>query len=394
MRNNLLSSLALLLLFALSTHALGTVPGDLDGDNIVSQDELQKAEELLKDGKIMSGQLEEIKHIKENYPRTLVDSANRTITIYKPIERIIAFGGYDAEIISLLGDKDKIVGVANWFKNSDFHRLCFSSLIEMPSPGTASSPDCEAILKLNPDVIICWESNAEKLAEQLPDNTTVVGMNFFHPETFIDESEKIAYILEKEGALDDYIDGFYSKYMNFIADRTKGLPEEKRPNVYWERQEPYQTFGKKEYITTLIEMCGGKNIFADDDFEITIVDAESVVQNNPVIIIRYAASKGPETGYSVDDIAGAKALRDEIMLRQELSQVDAVKNDSVYILNMGLPLGIQGPIGAAYAAKIIQPDLFKDLDPQAITEVLLGQYLGVEYDAKKHGVFVYPPEAV
>ena len=82
------------------------------------------------------------------------------------------------------------------------------------------------------------------------------------------------------------------------------------------------------------------------------------------------------------------------MLRQELSQVDAVKNDSVYILNMGLPLGIQGPIGAAYAAKIIQPDLFEDLDPQAITEVLLGQYLGVEYDANKHGVFVYPPEAV
>jgi len=96
------------------------VPGDLDGDSIVSHDELQKAEELLKDGKITTGQLEEIKHIKENYTRTLVDSANRTITIYKPIERIIAFGGYDAEIISLLGDKDKIVGVANWFKNREF----------------------------------------------------------------------------------------------------------------------------------------------------------------------------------------------------------------------------------------------------------------------------------
>jgi iron complex transport system substrate-binding protein len=74
-----------------------------------------------------------------------------------------------------------------------------------------------------------------------------------------------------------------------------------------------------------------------------------------------------------------------------LSQVKAVKSNSIYILNMGLPLGIQGPIGAAYAAKIIQPDLFKDLDPQAITEELLTQYLGIEYDAKKHGVFVYPP---
>jgi iron complex transport system substrate-binding protein len=394
LRKNLISCLALLLLFALSAFALGAVPGDLDGDKIISQDELQKAEELLKDGKISTEQMEEIRHINENYPRTVTDSANRAITIYKPIERIIAFGGYDAEIISILGDKGKIVGVANWFKDNDFRRLCFSPLIDMPSPGSAFSPDCEVILKLNPDVIICWGSNAEKLAEQLPDNITVIGLNFFDPETFINESKKLAYILEKEGALDDYVDGFYSKYMYLIADRTKGLPEEKKPKVYWERQEPYQTFGKKEYITTLIDMCGGKNIFADDDFEITIVDAESVVQKNPGIIIRYAASKGPETGFAVDDPAGAKAMKDDIMSRPELSQVDAVKNNSVYILNMGLPLGIQGPIGAAYAAKIIQPDLFKDLDPQAITEELLAKYLGVEYDAKKHGVFVYPLEAV
>ncbi|MDD2836988.1 MAG: ABC transporter substrate-binding protein, partial [Methanothrix sp.] len=143
--------------------------------------------------------------------------------------------------------------------------------------------------------------------------------------------------------------------------------------------------------TALIDICGGKNIFADEDFEISIVDAESVLQKNPDIIIRYAASKGPETGYTVTDSAGAKAMKDVIMLRPELVKVNAVKNDSVYILNMGLPLGIQGPIGAAYAAKIIQPDLFKDLDPQTITEELLTQYLGTEYDAKKNGVFVYPP---
>jgi iron complex transport system substrate-binding protein len=88
MRKYLLSFLALLFLFAFSAFALGAVPGDLDGEKIVSQGELQKAEEQLKDGKISAEQMEEIKHIKENYPRTLVDSANRTITIYKPIERI------------------------------------------------------------------------------------------------------------------------------------------------------------------------------------------------------------------------------------------------------------------------------------------------------------------
>ena len=71
---------------------------------------------LLKEGKITSDQLEEIEHIKENYPRTIVDNTNRTVTIYRPVNRIIAFGGYDTEIISMIGDEDKIVGVPNYLK--------------------------------------------------------------------------------------------------------------------------------------------------------------------------------------------------------------------------------------------------------------------------------------
>jgi hypothetical protein len=64
------------------------------------------------------------------------------------------------------------------------------------------------------------------------------------------------------------------------------------------------------------------------------------------------------------------------MNRTELASVNAVKNDRVYILNMNLPLGIQGPVGVAYAAKIIQPDLFKDLDPRVINEELLTKWDG------------------
>jgi iron complex transport system substrate-binding protein len=50
------------------------------------------------------------------------------------------------------------------------------------------------------------------------------------------------------------------------------------------------------------------------------------------------------------------------MQRPELAETNAVKNGRVYVLYMALPLGIQGPVGEVYAAKITQPDLFKDLD--------------------------------
>jgi len=379
------------MLLAAIAFAHGAVPGDLDEDKIVSQDELSNAESQFKEGKITSDQLEEIKHIKENYPRTIVDCTNRTVTIYKPVKRIIAFGGYDTEIISMMGDEDKIVGVPNYLKDIDFRKVFFSTLIKKPAPGSASSPDYEAILNLSPDLITCWHYYPAKLEEQLPGNITVVGIDLYDPKTFVEDARKLAYLLEREGDLDNYLDGFYSKYMDLIRERTKELPEDKIPNVYWERQKPYESFGSPDYITRVIEIAGGKNIFADDNFDIAVVDAEKVVKKNPDVIIRYASSKGPETGYAIDDPAQAKALRDSVMQRPELAETNAVKNGRVYVLYMALPLGIQGPIGEVYAAKIIQPDLFKDLDPQKAFQDLLSGYLGAEFDPSKHGVFVYPP---
>jgi iron complex transport system substrate-binding protein len=384
-------NLIILMLLAAISSVHGAVPGDLDGDKIISQDELLNAESQFKDGKITSDQLEEIRHIKENYPRTIVDCTNRTVTIYKPMNRIIAFGGYDTEIISMMGDEDKIVGVPNYLKDIDFRKVFFPTLIQKPAPGSASSPDYEAILNLNPDLITCWHYYPAKLEEQLPGNITVVGIDLFDPKTFVEEARKLAYLLEREGDLDNYLDGFYSKYMDLIRDRTKELPGDKIPKVYWERQKPYESFGGPNYITRVIQLSGGRNIFADDNFDISVIDSEKVVTANPDVIIRYASSKGPETGYAVDDPTQAKALRDSVMQRPELAETNAVKNGRVYVLYMALPLGIQGPIGEIYAAKIIQPDLFKDLDPQKIIEEFLSDYLGAEFDASKHGVFVYPP---
>ena len=385
------TALIILFILSLSAHALGAVPGDLNGDSVVSKEELSTAQDQAKNGKITAGQLDEITHISENYPRTIVDANNRTVTIYKPVMRIIAFGGYDAEIIYLVGDGDKIVAVPDWFKDNDFRRLCLPSVVAKPAAGTPSEPDFEKILKFNPDMIVCWHYYPEKLEEKLPTNITVVALDLFDPRTYLEEAKKLAYLLERDDEINDYITNYYSRYMNLIGDRTKSLSEKERPLVYWERTKPYESFGSKPYITPLIETCGGRNIFAEDNFDIDMTDAESVVKKNPDVIIRYAASKGPETGYSIDDSAAAKELRESVMNRTELASVNAVKNDRVYILNMNLPLGIQGPVGAAYAAKIIQPDLFKDLDPRAINEELLTKYLKVDYDLEHHGVFVYPP---
>ncbi|MDD1761411.1 MAG: hypothetical protein LUQ59_04185, partial [Methanothrix sp.] len=100
-------------MFALATTSIanGSVQGDQDGDNLISQSELQNAENLFKNGGMTADQLADIEHIYKNYPRTFVDAINRTISIYKPLKRIVVLGSFTPEALSILNASDKIVGV-------------------------------------------------------------------------------------------------------------------------------------------------------------------------------------------------------------------------------------------------------------------------------------------
>jgi iron complex transport system substrate-binding protein len=84
------------------TAAQGVVvPGDKNGDKIVSKDELASVilPYMLGAGHLGLDEVREIAHIHVYYPKTIVDSAGRTVTIYRPVERIVTLSEYSAEVI-------------------------------------------------------------------------------------------------------------------------------------------------------------------------------------------------------------------------------------------------------------------------------------------------------
>jgi iron complex transport system substrate-binding protein len=82
----------------------------------------------------------------------------------------------------------------------------------------------------------------------------------------------------------------------------------------------------------------------------------------------------------------------EIMNRSELQDIAAIRDDRVYIIAYSISYGSKHFIGIAYLAKWFYPDLFEDLDPQAIHQEYLTRFQGLDYDLDKYGVFVYPPQ--
>jgi iron complex transport system substrate-binding protein len=314
---------------------------------------------------------------------TVVDVAGRDVTIYKPVKRIIPLTTYSGEIIRMFGEQDKIVGVCSAIAE---HPIYFPKLSELPSVG-GTYPDYEVILRLNPDLVTAWAYGVEGHAEKLL-GIPVVGLTLYKPEILRENLDKLGYIIDKEDKAVYYTNEFHDKYIDLIKAQIEGVSEEKRPKVYVESSSgAYKTYGSKSGAQQLIDIAGGKNIFADFE-KIPKADPEEVVERNPDIIIKQIPVT--DAGYDMDDPSKMKALRDELMNRPELANVNAVKNERVYIMDKDPWYGPDYPIAVAYMAKWFHPDLFGDLDPKAIHQEWLTEFQRLDYDLDKHGVFVYP----
>lgn len=145
------------------------VPGDLDGDMIVSDEELEAAKSSYDDGKITSDELDRIEHINENYPRTIIDTEGREVTFYKPVERIITRAPDNCRLVIALGEGEKIVASEQAVKSclcpttfGAFYegRLeCYQTILDgnmpdLPETSTRYDINYELMASLTPDVII------------------------------------------------------------------------------------------------------------------------------------------------------------------------------------------------------------------------------------------------
>jgi iron complex transport system substrate-binding protein len=318
---------------------------------------------------------------------TVVDGSERIVTVKKPVERVILLtSSYQGEMARILRIQDKIVGVPDLIKQEEIY---FPELSKLPSIGSplGGPPDYEVTLSLNPDLVITSAGRGTtQHAKKLP-GITVVGINLWKSDVITKSLVKLGYIFGKKDEAKRYTDDFHDKYIDPIKAQTEGLSEEERPRVYVESKSAYRAYGAKSGAHQFIDICGGRNIFADIG-KPGQVDPEEIIKRNPDIIIKYIPK--PDAGYEYDDISKIKALWEDTINRPELANVNAVRNRKVYIIDDGLNYGSDYPIALTYWAKWFHPELFEDFDPREIHQEFLTEFQRLDYDLDKHGVFVYP----
>jgi len=394
------SSLPLLQTASQGEYMGVVVLGDLDGDKIVSESEL--ADNILlyltatylgeSNEHLKLDKLREAAHIHRYYPRAIIDSAGRNVTIYKPLKRIVVFNSETVETMRSLNATDKIVGVGEYTIKD---KIFFPEFTNYPNVGSVWSPNYEEVLNCNPDAVFLYATCSPSYCEaiqnklnELDSDIIVVRLDCFKPASYTKEVEDLGYILEKEEEARTLVD-FYEGVLNSIKEKVDAIPDEGRPEVYFEAYDRYKTAGRESGWHQKLIAAGANNIFSDLSGGYVYVDAEEVVKRNPEFIV--SAPSYYAGGYDTDDITELSNPWKEIVSRPELAKVNAVKNGNVYVLSSDAFGGVRHFVAIAYMAKWFHPGLFEDLDPKAIHQEYLIRFQGLDYDLDKHGVFVYPP---
>jgi iron complex transport system substrate-binding protein len=286
-------------------------------------------------------------------------------------------------------DSEHISGITA-SSNAEYNNLFLPDYIDIPTVGSSSwNLDTEAILNQHPDVVFLNRgSQVDPISDEL-ESMNIPVLRFYGGTYSMDiekEVKAFGYLFDKRDEADKFID-WYESFMTSINTTVSKIPDEDRPKVWFESShKKYYGFNEN-----LVDFAGGKNILPGGGD----IDPEAVVGFDPDVIIIAAGCTG---GYflDADNVTAIKKLRDEMMSRRELQNVSAVKNGRVYAIN-GYMLGSMSCssgrsfLQVPYLAAWFYPDLFKDLDPQAIHQEYLTKFRGLNYDLDKEGVFVYPP---
>jgi len=404
--------LGIILITAISSAADFTlgIYGNANMDDTVDEQDIAYVEDVVRgskpatnltdanyDGKIDQQDIEQINRIIEGIDSsiTFLDSSGNTVTVKKPIEKIILISaGEQGEALRILQSLDKVIGVGNSLKERKYAQNLFPEFRDLPNVGNWDN--YEKILSLQPDTVMVYDwVNPSEMEKNLP-GVTVLRFDFYKGRIMQEEMMRLGYILNKKEQAQKYIE-FFQKNIKTIEERVKQIPDEDRPLVFQESgSEAYRTFNRAGGCSYQIEAAGGRSISSDLQGGPTgafVVDPEYLITNNPEFIIKMAGWGYSEGGYGGNS-SGMIELREGITNRTELAEVKALKDDNVYVIAYDVLYPPGMPISIAYFAKWFHPDLFADLDPVAIHQEYLDEFHNeLNWNVKESGIFVYPPLA-
>ncbi|MDD4093990.1 MAG: ABC transporter substrate-binding protein, partial [Methanothrix sp.] len=229
------------------------------------------------DGKIDSLDIDLVDRILKYEPAniTIIDSANRTVSLEIPIESFAGLHTSPCREFMMLGIEDRVVGVTNYvFDDPDL----YPRLLDKIDIGTIYEPNYEAIAKAKPSVLIMTPGSYidPVLPMVEPMGIKVIGLAL-SKDAYDSELMLLGYISGKPDRARAFLD-WKQETLDMIAERTKDLDDAQRLRVFSATMSALLK-GEKELSPSLIgdhqiiDKAGAINV-ADDIATGSKVDGE------------------------------------------------------------------------------------------------------------------------
>ena len=322
--------------------------------------------------------------------RTITDALNRQVVIPEKVESVVCVGVGALRYTCYMGAADRIIGVEDYETKGGMDRLYnyvnFEKFQNLPVIGTNGVPYAEEIVNLMPDVIV-MSQYASAEAEDLQKQTGTPVVVIPGSDTTLDENafETIRILGELYGKKEraDELTAYLKGLQKDLADRTANVQE--KPSVYvagvsfkgahgFEGTEagygPFALIG----ANNLADTTGKTGAFDIDPEQVLAWDPDIIFLDfNGMALINRDYAENPDYYKSLTAVREGRVYS-QISFRSFASNLETALAD------------------AYYAACVIYPEQFKDVDPEKkageIFEMLLGEN---PYEDLKEAGYAFRP---
>jgi len=233
------------------------------------------------------------------------DDAGRAVRLLHPARRIVSLIPSATEALVAIGARDRLVGRTNFDHGPGIDSL--------PSVGGGMDPSLEALLALRPDLVLGWETHDDqRLRERLEE----LGIPVFAIKA--EDTTDVFRTLHNLGTLTHRApaaDSLSASLRSQLAEVRASVAGRPAPSVFflvW--NDPPMTAGPNTFISQLLGVAGGRNVFSDAGQDWPNVAMEEIVHRQPDFLVLPQGEKGG--AHDVDKLRGEPGWRDLRAMRE------------------------------------------------------------------------------
>jgi len=207
----------------------------------------------------------------------LTDDRGRDLVLQVPAQRIVSLAPNLTELLFAAGAGGRLVGTVAY---SDFP----APARRVARVGDSTAIDVERVVALKPDVVLAWRSGNP--------SGTLAKLEQLGVRVFVTEPGTLAAIADeivlfgRIAGTEDTAGKAATQFRREIAVLRHDYQGRRPVSVFYQVwHEPLMTVNGKQVISAVIDLCGGRNIFAGLPALVPRVSLEAVLAANPEAIV-------------------------------------------------------------------------------------------------------------